>query len=139
MVAGRSLVRRVWFVTLRLQLSCHYLKRVSWRQSIGTTDRACDAEQQCIVIKHSCVSHAEVRYRMASRSVTVGLDSSYCPVRRDVFTYLVTRLACWPLVPKIAGSLPTEAVGFFRLEKSTACLPTEGSKIICPMSQLWGM
>jgi hypothetical protein len=24
------------------------------------------------------------------------------------------------------GSLPTEAVGFFRLEKFTACLPSEG-------------
>jgi hypothetical protein len=34
--------------------------------------------------------------------------------------------ACWPLVPKIAGSLPTEAVGFFRLGKFTACLPSEG-------------
>jgi hypothetical protein len=33
---------------------------------------------------------------------------------------------CCPLVPKIAGSLPTEAVGFFRLEKFTACLPSEG-------------
>jgi hypothetical protein len=31
------------------------------------------------------------------------------------------------------------AVGFFWLVKSTACLPSEGSKIICPMSQLWGM
>jgi hypothetical protein len=30
------------------------------------------------------------------------------------------------LVPKIAGSLPTEAVGFFRLGKFTACLPSEG-------------
>jgi hypothetical protein len=39
---------------------------------------------------------------------------------------LLTVLACWPLVLKIAGSLPTEAVGFFRLEKSTACLPSEG-------------
>jgi hypothetical protein len=27
---------------------------------------------------------------------------------------------CWPLEPKIAGSLPTEAVGFFVMEKSTA-------------------
>jgi hypothetical protein len=27
----------------------------------------------------------------------------------------------WPLVPKIPGSLPTEAVGFFLLEKATAC------------------
>jgi hypothetical protein len=42
--------------------------------------------------------------------------------------------SCWPLVPKIAGSLPTEAVGIFRLEKFTACLPSEGEvKIICPM------
>ena len=24
------------------------------------------------------------------------------------------KLACWPLVPKFAGSNPTEAVGFFR-------------------------
>jgi hypothetical protein len=38
------------------------------------------------------------------------------------------------IVPKIAGSLPTEAVGFFRLEKFTACLPSEWKvKIICPM------
>jgi hypothetical protein len=29
-----------------------------------------------------------------------------------------------PLVPKIAGSLPTEAVGFFLMEKSTACSTT---------------
>jgi hypothetical protein len=28
---------------------------------------------------------------------------------------------CWPLVPKIEGSLPTEAFGTFLLEKSTAC------------------
>jgi hypothetical protein len=33
---------------------------------------------------------------------------------------------CWPLVPKIAGSLPVEAVGFFSGEKSSACLPSEG-------------
>jgi hypothetical protein len=32
----------------------------------------------------------------------------------------------WIEYPKIAGSLPTEAVGFFLLEKSTACLPSEG-------------
>ena len=26
-------------------------------------------------------------------------------------------VACWPLVPKFAGSNPAEAVGFFRAEK----------------------
>jgi hypothetical protein len=30
-----------------------------------------------------------------------------------------------PLVPKIAGSNPAETVGFFRLGKFTACLPSE--------------
>ena len=37
-------------------------------------------------------------------------------------------VACWPLVPKLAGSNPAEAVGFFRAEKkkSSACLPSEG-------------
>jgi hypothetical protein len=34
--------------------------------------------------------------------------------------------ACWPLVPKIAGSNPVEAVGFFRAEKSPARLPSKG-------------
>jgi hypothetical protein len=36
-------------------------------------------------------------------------------------------LACWPLVPQFAGSIPTEAVGFFSdVKKSSACLPSEG-------------
>ena len=35
-------------------------------------------------------------------------------------------VARWPLVPKFAGSNPTEAVGFFRAKKSSARLPSEG-------------
>jgi hypothetical protein len=35
-------------------------------------------------------------------------------------------LACWPLEPKVAGSNPAEAVGFFRAKKSSAGLPSEG-------------
>ena len=35
-------------------------------------------------------------------------------------------VACWPLVPKFAGSNPAEAVGFLREKKSSACLPSEG-------------
>ena len=35
-------------------------------------------------------------------------------------------VACWPLVPKFAGSIPAEAVGFFRAKKSSARLPSEG-------------
>ena len=34
--------------------------------------------------------------------------------------------ACWPLVPKFAGSNPAEVVFFFRAKKSSARLPPEG-------------
>jgi hypothetical protein len=34
--------------------------------------------------------------------------------------------ACWPLLPKFAGSNPAEVVGFFRAKKSAARLPSEG-------------
>ena len=33
------------------------------------------------------------------------------------------QVACWPLVPKFAGSNPAEAVRFFRAKKSSARLP----------------
>jgi len=35
-------------------------------------------------------------------------------------------VACWPLVPKIAGSHPGEAVGFLGRKKSSTRLPSEG-------------
>ena len=34
-------------------------------------------------------------------------------------------VACWPLVPKFAGSNPAEAVGFLGAKKSSARLPSE--------------
>ena len=34
-------------------------------------------------------------------------------------------VACWPLVPKFAGSHQAEAVGFFRAKKSSARLSLE--------------
>jgi len=51
------------------------------------------------------------------------------------FTFLVTssvsgfgglEVACWPLVPKFAGTHPAEAVGFLGRKKSSARLPSEG-------------
>ena len=35
-------------------------------------------------------------------------------------------VACWPLVPKFAGSNPAEAVRCFRAKKFSAHLPSEG-------------
>jgi hypothetical protein len=43
--------------------------------------------------------------------VCTGCCSFMCSVAASVVEWL----ACWPLVPKIAGSNPAEAVGFFRV------------------------
>jgi hypothetical protein len=42
------------------------------------------------------------------------------------------KVACWPLVPKFAGSHPAEAVGIFRAKKFSAL--RRGSKVVGPMS-----
>ena len=43
-----------------------------------------------------------------------------------IFGFGSLEVACWPLVPKFAGSNPAEAVGFLRAKKSSARLPSEG-------------
>ena len=44
-------------------------------------------------------------------------------------------VACWPLVPKFAGSNPAEAVGFLRGEKNPQhSFLRRGSKAVGPMS-----
>jgi hypothetical protein len=47
-------------------------------------------------------------------------------------TSVVRWLACWPLVHKIAGSNPAEAVWFFGWKKSSECLPSEGKQSCLP-------
>ena len=49
---------------------------------------------------------------------------AYQTVRRKVLCggFGGLEVACWPLVPKFAGSNPAEAVGFFRAKKSSARL-----------------
>jgi hypothetical protein len=43
-------------------------------------------------------------------------------------------VACWPLVPKLAGSNPAEAVGFFGRKIPQHAFLRMGSKAVCPMS-----
>ena len=38
-------------------------------------------------------------------------------------------VACWPLVPKFAGSNPAEAVGFLRAKKKILNTPSEGRRV----------
>ena len=42
--------------------------------------------------------------------------------------------ACWPLVPKFAGSNPTEAVGFLGRTNPRHTFLRRGSKAVGPMS-----
>jgi hypothetical protein len=43
------------------------------------------------------------------------------------------------VVPQIAGSLPAEAVGFFRRKNPQHAILRNGSKAVCLMSQICGM
>jgi hypothetical protein len=46
----------------------------------------------------------------------------------------VLEVACWPLVPKFAGSNPAEAVGFFGRKNPQHAFLRRGSKAVCLMS-----
>jgi hypothetical protein len=43
-------------------------------------------------------------------------------------------VACWPLVPKFAGSNPAEAVRFLGRKNPQHAFLRRGSKAVCPMS-----
>ena len=45
-----------------------------------------------------------------------------------VYSFVGLEVACWPLVPKFAGSIPAEAVGFLRVNK---ILSTSGGMDVC--------
>ena len=47
------------------------------------------------------------------------------PPNEQISSFGGIEVACWPLVPKFAGSNSGEAVGFFRAKKSSARLPSE--------------
>ena len=48
-------------------------------------------------------------------------------------------VACWPLVPKFAGSNPAKAIRFLRAKNPQHGFLRRGSKAVCPMSQICGM
>jgi len=68
----------------------------------------------------------KVRARGLARKILQRIQRSYA------YIYIYCGfgglgVACWPLVPKFAGSNPAEAVGFLKGEKkSSARLPSEG-------------
>jgi len=71
-----------------------------------------------------------------SQVVTYSHFAVNCKLKLIFIIFGGLEVACWPLVPKFAGSNPAEAVGFFRAKKSSARLPSEA---VGPMSQICGM
>ena len=55
-----------------------------------------------------------------------GIQRIEMEVSTYIFEFHKLGVACWPLVPKFAGSNPAEAVGFLRAKRSSARLPSEG-------------
>ena len=48
-------------------------------------------------------------------------------------------VACWPLVPKFAGSNPTKPLDFSGRKNPQHAFLRRGSKAVCPMKQIYGM
>ena len=63
----------------------------------------------------ACCTHLNVRDKISS----VKYFDLLSLLKIIIFFFIVggLGLACWPLVPKFAGSNPAEAVGFFRAKK----------------------
>ena len=65
---------------------------------------------------------------------TAGQSENY-PIVRDVESgFGGLEVACWPLVPKFAGSHPAEAVGFLGRKIPQHAFLRRGSKDVGPMS-----
>ena len=52
----------------------------------------------------------------------------------QVAASVVLGVACWPLVPKFAGSIPAEAVGFLGRKNPQHFFLRRGSKAVGPIS-----
>ena len=72
-----------------------------------------------LAAKFSCITRARI-----SALQHFEFDANDYVMTMSGFSGL--EVACWPLVPKFAGSNPAEAIGFFRAKKSSARLPSEG-------------
>jgi hypothetical protein len=77
------------------------------------------------------------------RLLSVGLHQAKLRkiIRNLLNSFGGREVACWPLVPKLAGSNPAEAVGFFMAKKSPARLPfgREVKAVLFPCRRFAGM
>ena len=70
----------------------------------------------------------DFQYCTNSSSCYLDVDASTSVLLLILSGFGGLEVACWPLVPKFAGSNPAEAFGFFRAKKSSAPFPSEGKE-----------
>ena len=93
-------------------------------------------KRRCSLPDHTASHRVCCLYRLSSENL-----KSHFPCLIPPFSAasVVQWLACWPLVPKIAGSNTAEAVGFLGRKNPQHAFLRRGSKAVCPMSQICGM
>ena len=52
-------------------------------------------------------------------------------LRHNLSGFGGAEVACWPLIPKFAGSNPAEAVGFLKGDKKFLSTPSFGRESVC--------
>jgi hypothetical protein len=81
------------------------------------------------------VSHFIAVIIPLSKSRSIFLNLPFIHQKEHIHGFGGLEVACWPLVPKFAGSNLAEAVGFFKGNKNPQdTLLRRGSKVIGPMS-----
>jgi len=90
-------------------------------------------QECCPVIFAEMTTSTPFRDLLLTANLRHGTDGFTCPPKEGVLKIFLSiylsgfgglGVACWPLVPKFAGSNP--AVGILRAKKSSARLPSEG-------------
>ena len=138
----------------RLSTATHALKRRSfhWKENIGAQRKPpspgtwhvvvwykfthCYLKKKCIFSVSEEIlppSSGQIwAYLQNDEQISVGPGSCTDVIHTQVTLHKSgfsgLEVACWPLVPKFAGSNLAETVGFFRAKKFSARFPSEGKK-----------
>ena len=97
----------------QLRLYVRFVSRCALISAASTKPRGCNALSfRASKWRYCFWRHRSFNYFIIDKPLTSGFGG--------------LGVACWSLVPKFAGSNPAEAVGFLRVKKSSARLPSEG-------------
>jgi hypothetical protein len=83
-------------------------------------------------VNEVCRQYFSIKYYSHTRVTPFSLENRLLAELLSGFGDL--EVACWPLVPKFAGSNPAEVVGFLGRKNPQHAFLRRGRKAVCPMS-----